>query len=204
MTAVSQITQKRLANELKMLQKDPLELIDTYPDEKDNLVWYFLVKGPDDTDYKGGYYIGKLLHNPEYPIKAPDYMMFTPSGRFEINKKICLTNSGYHSESWSAIWNMRTMLGAFGSIMADDTTSGLSHIKQSPSERQQKAKDSVSYNVKHHKDIFIKFERFVNPDGTVKTDDDLKKESDEAKEKKEKKEKKKKEKAEKGSMSIDK
>jgi ubiquitin-protein ligase len=155
MTAISQITQKRLANELKLLQKDPIEMIETYPDEKDNLVWYFLVRGPDETDYKGGYYIGKLLHNPEYPIKAPDYMMLTPSGRFEINKKICLTNSGYHSESWSAIWNIRTMLGAFLSIMADDSTSGLSHIKKSPEERRQQAKDSVNYNVKYHKDLLI-------------------------------------------------
>ena len=110
---IANITKKRLAGELRLLQKEPLELIDTYPDDNNALVWYFLLRGPDFTEYKGGFYIGKILHDPEYPTKAPNFMMLTPTGRFEIEQKICLTNSGYHAESWSPIWNMKTILLGF-------------------------------------------------------------------------------------------
>ena len=173
-TITQNITKKRLAGELRLLQKDPLELIDTYPDDKDTLLWYFLLRGPDFTDYKGGFYIGKVLHNPEYPLKAPDFMMLTPNGRFEIEKKICLTNSGYHSESWSAAWNMKTILLGFLSIMADDSTSGISHIKRIPQERKFYADNSVEYNKQYHNDKWMKFERFVNPDGSPKSDEEIK------------------------------
>ena len=171
---VSNITKKRLVGELKLLNEGPLELIDTYPDDKDALLWYFLLRGPDFTEYKGGFYIGKVLHDPEYPKKGPNYMMLTPSGRFDIEKKICLTNSGYHAEQWSPIWNMKTILLGFLSIMADDLTTGISHIKKSPEERKQLAKESVAYNMTFHKDKWLKFERFVNPDGTPRSDEEIK------------------------------
>jgi ubiquitin-conjugating enzyme E2 J2 len=171
---ITVITQKRLVGDQRILQKEPLEFIDSYPDEKDMLVWYFLLRGPEATDYKGGYYIGKVMHNPEYPIKGPDYMMLTPSGRFDIEKKICLTNSGYHSESWSSAWNIKTILLGFLSIMLDDSTSGISHIKRSPEERKMLAENSISYNMMYHKDKWIKFERFVKPDGCVKSNDEIK------------------------------
>lgn len=168
-TTISNIAKKRLVGELKLLKKKPLELVDTFPDESDPLVWFFLLKGPTETDYDGGYYLGKILHSPEYPLKPPDFMMLTPSGRFEIEKKICLTNSGYHSDEWKATWNMQTILLGFLSIMADDSTHGISHIKKSKEERAIFARESVNFNVKRHFAIWTKFERFVNPDGTIKT-----------------------------------
>ncbi|AYV81268.1 MAG: ubiquitin-conjugating enzyme E2 [Harvfovirus sp.] len=171
---VSTITRKRLIGELKMLQKEPLELIDTYPDDKDSLLWYFLLRGPEDSEYKGGFFIGKVLHNPEYPIKAPDFMMLTPTGRFEIEKKICLTNSGYHAETWSAVWNMKTILLGFLSIMADDTTHGISHIHESKPMRKAHAEESVRYNMKYHKDVWLRFDRFVKMDGSVRSSEEIK------------------------------
>ena len=181
---ISAVTQKRLMGELKLLHKEPLELIDTYPDEKDSLIWYFVVRGPEDTDYTGGFYIGKILHSPEYPYKPPEFMMLTPSGRFDIEKKICLTNSGYHLESWSALWNMKTLLIGFLSIMADDSTSGISHIKESVWRRNQLASESINYNMKYHSEKWLKFERFVNLDGTPKTNEEIKKLSEPQKKKK--------------------
>lgn len=180
----TRITQKRLQGELNMLKKEPLELIDTYPDEKDTFLWYFVVRGAIGTDYEGGFYIGKLMHNPEYPIKPPEYMMLTPSGRFEIGRKICLTNSSYHTDQWSPVWNMKTLLMGFLSIMSDDTTTGLSHIKQSESERKRLAIESVKYNMTHHKNVWMLFERFVNPDGTPRSDEEIKKLSEPIKKKK--------------------
>lgn len=180
-TQLNRISQKRLQGELKMLQKDPMELIDTYPDEKDCLIWYFMVRGPTDTDYQNGFFIGKILHSPDYPNKGPDFMMLTPNGRFETNRKICLTNSSFHSESWSPIWNISTILVGFLSIMADDTTHGIAHIKRTPAERKLMAKESFAYNMQYHKDILANFTRFVVNDASgirMKTPEEIKKDWD--------------------------
>jgi len=90
------IQKKRFAGEVKILAKEPLHYATAYPDENDPLTWYFLIKGQMGTEYENGEYIGKIVHNVNYPVSPPDYYMFTPSGRYDINKKICLTNSSYH------------------------------------------------------------------------------------------------------------
>ena len=51
---------------------------------------------PTDEPYLGGYYIGKIELPVDYPAKAGDFYMLTPNGRFDINKKICLTNSSVY------------------------------------------------------------------------------------------------------------
>jgi ubiquitin-conjugating enzyme E2 J2 len=196
---ISDATRKRLNKEIQMLQNEPIELLDSYPDEKNCLIWYFMLKGPPDTSYQGGYYMGKLLYPADYPARAPDYIMLTPSGRFEIDKKICLTNSGYHSESWSPIWNIATLLVGFVSIMADDSTSGISHIKRSADERKLLAQDSFNFNMTHHRKILEGFRRFVVTDDNgnirMKTDAELDAEQKEkalfAKQERERKDKKK-------------
>ena len=91
MSQITKICIKRLQGDAKILAKHPVDDLEAYQDEKDMLIWYFLLKGPSDTHYEGGLYIGKIMHSPEYPFKAPDFMMLTPSGRFDIGKKICLT-----------------------------------------------------------------------------------------------------------------
>ena len=103
MENISKLTLKRLKGDFRLLKKDPHELFEACPDEQNILLWYFLVKGPDFSDFKGGYYIGKIMHQSEYPLKPPDFMMLTPNGRFMEDRKICLSNSGYHSNEWSAI-----------------------------------------------------------------------------------------------------
>ena len=47
MPELSPITKKRLLGDLRIIQKEPLEFVDTYPDENNMLVWYFLIKGPE-------------------------------------------------------------------------------------------------------------------------------------------------------------
>lgn len=177
MTSIT-ITQKRLQNELKLLKKNPLDLIDFFPEESNIFTWYFIVKGPEKTDYEGGFFIGQILISQNYPKTPVDFKMLTPNGRFEIEKKICLTNSGYHSEEWSPIWNMSTIMLGFLSIMADDSTSGLNHIKKTPSERKELAKNSFAYNVTKYPHLLKNFTRFVNVadngDIRMRTDTELK------------------------------
>ena len=162
---ISKSCLKRLLADYKLITTSNSTDVDAVPDDNNMLIWYFLIIGPDDSDYKGGYYLGKLMHNPEYPMKAPDYMMLTPSGRFEIDKKICMTNTGYHSNDWSPMWNILTILHGFISIMLDDQEHGISHIKDSKVNRQKMAYNSMDFNRKYYPDIIKKFTRFIDENG---------------------------------------
>lgn len=163
MSALYRISKKRFANEKKLLvnPEKALHYATAFPSEKvgEELVWYFLIMGDDDSDYKGGEYIGKIIHNKDYPAKAPDYMMLTPNGRYKHNSKICLSNSSYHAGEWTSSWNIITILIAFASIWYDDKESGIAHIKDSPENRRRMARDSIQYNLKHYADIYNSFNR---------------------------------------------
>jgi ubiquitin-conjugating enzyme E2 J2 len=162
---------KRLKNDLKILRKHPLKYIHTYPDELNILTWYFLIIGPSlyhngdgketECPYGNGHYIGKIMHNPYYPLKPPDFIMLTPSGRFLINKKICMTNTGYHEVDWSAAWTIKAILQGFLSIMLDDVDSGISHIKNNFDDRKIMAAASINFNIKQYPKIYNEFSEFL-------------------------------------------
>ena len=165
MKSISFICKKRLAGDLKLLRRSPLENIDAYPDENNVLLWYFLVKGLDESDYEGGYYLGKIIHNKDYPFKPPDFMMLTPNGRFLTDKKICISNSSYHSSEWSSSWTIRAILIGFLSIWMDDKEHGISHIHRSSEERKNYAKASINFNKTSYGNILCNFPRFLTAAG---------------------------------------
>ncbi|EDO28988.1 predicted protein, partial [Nematostella vectensis] len=75
---------------------------------QDNLFeWHFTVRGPPDTEFAGGRYHGRIILPPEYPMKPPSIMLLTPNGRFEIGKKICLSMSAHHPETWQPSWSSK-------------------------------------------------------------------------------------------------
>ena len=157
MNTTNIIQRKRLMNEEKLLKNEPLSYITAYPDKNDPLTWYFLIFGPSETCYEDGHYIGKIVHSPQYPIKPPDYYMLTPSGRYQINKKICLSNSSFHTGEWTSTWNIKTILIAFYSVFIDDSDDGISHLHLSSAERIELAKKSKEYNIKNHPEIYSNF-----------------------------------------------
>jgi ubiquitin-protein ligase len=171
---LSDLTTKRLQADLKILHKDPREDSDAFPDESNMLIWYFLLRGTGE--YKDGWYLGKILHDKQYPLKAPDIQLLTPSGRYETNINICLTFTKFHESEWSAMWNVRTLLDGLYSNMNDDqkTEQGIGYMKRSSEERATFAKESVAYNMKYYPKIFTNFTRFINIDGTPKTDEEIK------------------------------
>lgn len=166
------ITIKRLKGEINDLSKNKSLQFQAFCEESDIFTFYFILRDLDEP-YKGGYYIGKILLPVEYPTKAGDIMMLTPNGRFEIGKKICLSNSGYHPESWSPMWTIRNMLIGFVSIFLDDEAYGISHIKEPTNIRIKYAQDSVNYNITYYSAIFRKFNYFVNEDLTIKSNDEI-------------------------------
>jgi len=130
---------------------------------------FFLIRGPDDSDYKNGWYLGKLVLSENYPTTPVDFYMLTPNGRFLTDKKICLTISSFHSDQWSPIWSIQKILGAFLTIMTSDFDTGISHIKETPYERKLKAEHSLKFNIDNYSEILKKFTRFINYDETTKT-----------------------------------
>jgi ubiquitin-protein ligase len=128
------LTIKRIKGEIKNLEKDRESYYQVVYDEAhipkpasgDNYkyLFYFLLRGASDSVYKGGYYIGKITLPADYPTSPGNFYMLTPSGRFNINTKICLTNSSYHKDTWTPMWSIKNMVIGFVS----DNTSGISHI----------------------------------------------------------------------------
>jgi len=116
-------------------------------------VWYFIIHGLIDTDYQDGMYIGKVLLPDKYPFSPPDFIFLTESGRFEINKKICTSFTGFHQDLYSPSWNISSMLIGLVSFMTDSQetkdSEGLAGIKRSREDRQTIAKASIEL-VKNH------------------------------------------------------
>ena len=163
------IAQKRLIGEMNDLNKNRVHCYQVIQDLKNQHLFYFLLRGNDDDAYAGGYYMGKIELPPDYPKKPGYFYMLTPSGRFTTDSKICLTNSGYHLETWTAMWSIRLMMLGFFSIFCSDDTTGISHIKELPQSRKQKAQNSISFNMANYPAIFKRFDQYFKEDGTMRT-----------------------------------
>jgi len=162
---LSRVFLKRIKGDMNVIRKDPIDYIDVYVNNNDLLCWFFLIKGPENTVYSGGYYIGKIILTPEYPFKPPDFIMLTPSGRFIPEHKICLSNTSFHSSEWTAMWSISSILKGFLSIMLDDEQHGISHIHYDDKIKKKNALESIEHNIKHHPDLVNKFPRFLDNTG---------------------------------------
>ena len=91
----------RLRKELLNLKKSPPPGVIAEPEESNILRWHYAIRGPSETAFDGGTYVGKLVFPSEYPMKPPSIYMLTPSGRFQVNTKLCMSMSDFHPESWN-------------------------------------------------------------------------------------------------------
>ncbi|XP_052148813.1 ubiquitin-conjugating enzyme E2 32 [Oryza glaberrima] len=108
---------KRILQEVKEMQSNPSPDFMAMPLEEDIFEWQFAILGPRDSEFEGGIYHGRIQLPSDYPFKPPSFMLLTPSGRFEIQKKICLSISNYHPEHWQPSWSVRTALVALIAFM---------------------------------------------------------------------------------------
>lgn len=166
MENISKLTIKRINGDLKLFEKTNPQYFDILPNKNNILEIYFLMWGRKGTPYEGGEYIGKIIHDPEYPLKAPDYYMLTPNGRFNINNKICLTNSGFHQKDWApAAWNLVSILEGFSSIwyseIAEDNI-GVNHINSSATKIKEYALNSKKYNTDHFTQYYNQFPKIIS------------------------------------------
>ena len=100
--------QKRILKEINNIQKNPIENIIISISENSIYNIYFLMKFFDNP-YSNLYLYGKLKLSEKYPYAASDFFCYTPSGRFETDKKICTNSSSYHQESFNATYNIRNL-----------------------------------------------------------------------------------------------
>uniref|UniRef100_A0A1I8GCM1 UBIQUITIN_CONJUGAT_2 domain-containing protein n=1 Tax=Macrostomum lignano TaxID=282301 RepID=A0A1I8GCM1_9PLAT len=132
---------KRLMREAKDLAA-PTELYYAQPLEDNLFEWHFTIRGPVDSDFEGGVYHGRVLIPGDYPMKPPNIILLTPNGRFEINKKICLSISGYHPETWRPAWSIRTALLALVGFMPTHGLGAIGALEYPPEERRRLARQS--------------------------------------------------------------
>ncbi|TGZ65200.1 hypothetical protein CRM22_005969 [Opisthorchis felineus] len=78
-------------------------------------------------------------------MKPPNIVLLTPNGRFETHRKICLSISGYHPESWRPSWSIRTALLAIIGFMPTHGAGAIGSLDLPAEERKALARSSQSF-----------------------------------------------------------
>ncbi|XP_064412312.1 ubiquitin-conjugating enzyme E2 J1 isoform X3 [Latimeria chalumnae] len=78
-------------------------------------------------------------------MKPPSIILLTPNGRFEVGKKICLSISGHHPETWQPSWSIRTALLAIIGFMPTKGEGAIGSLDYTPEERKALAKRSQEF-----------------------------------------------------------
>lgn len=108
--------------------------------DSDLFEWHFTLAGPPEpSPYANGIYHGRIVLPPQYPLRPPSFRFLTPSGRFEVNREICLSISGHHEESWQPAWGIRTALTAIRSFMDGEAKGQLGGLEAKEAVRKDLA-----------------------------------------------------------------
>ncbi|KAK3809305.1 MAG: UBC-like protein [Benniella sp.] len=127
---------KRIMQEARELVLDPSTDFAAGPLESDIFEWHFTIRGPEETDFEGGLYHGRILLPNNYPFAPPSLMFLTPNGRFELNKKVCLSITGYHPEYWQPAWGIRTVLVAVRGFLPTESKGAIGGLDTSVEARK--------------------------------------------------------------------
>jgi len=142
----------RLRNDYMRLMRDPVPYIVAEPLPSNILEWHYVVTGPPDSPYAGGFYHGKLIFPAEFPFKPPSIYMTTPSGRFKTNTRLCLSISDYHPDTWNPAWSVGTILTGLLSFMLEKSPT-LGSIETSEAVKRRFAIATHEFNLKNK--VFI-------------------------------------------------
>ncbi|MCJ1431351.1 hypothetical protein MMC27_000702 [Xylographa pallens] len=135
-------TIKRILQESRELASNPDPSLHAAPLDTNLFEWHFTIAGPPSTPYAEGIYHGRIILPPAYPHRPPSFRFLTASGRFEVNREICLSISGHHEESWQPAWGIRTALCAIRAFMAGEAKGQVGGLDMSESGRLRLAKES--------------------------------------------------------------
>ena len=152
---------KRLISEYEKQKKTPSDQFIAQPLESNLFEWHFTLKGCPSSPYEGGLYHGKVELPQEYPMAGPDIIFLTENGRFETGKKICLSNTSYHPESWTPLWTIRMMIESLETFFTEDAA-GIGALKHSDEQRKKLAKESLVFEcatcgkMNEHREFLLK------------------------------------------------
>ncbi|WWC63329.1 uncharacterized protein I303_105929 [Kwoniella dejecticola CBS 10117] len=138
-TAVKRIMQE--ASELASADIDEDGFV-AAPLEDDIFEWHCTMRGVSGSEYDGGLYHLRILLPPSYPMSAPDIMLMTPNGRFELGKKICIDGlTSFHAGSWQPAWGVRTAVVGLRSfwMQSGEALSAIGALDYSKEERKRLA-----------------------------------------------------------------
>jgi len=139
-------TIKRILKEASELANQPSSDYHAAPLESDLFEWHFTIRGPPSpSPFEGGLYHGRIILPPAYPLKPPSFRFLTPTGRFEVNREICLTISAHHEETWQPAWGIRTALVAIRSFMDTSASGQLGGMEASEEVRKRMAGQSGGF-----------------------------------------------------------
>eukprot|EP01117_Protostelium_nocturnum_P014300 TRINITY_DN5439_c0_g1_i1.p1 TRINITY_DN5439_c0_g1~~TRINITY_DN5439_c0_g1_i1.p1 ORF type:complete len:303 (+),score=109.17 TRINITY_DN5439_c0_g1_i1:90-911(+) len=136
---------KRIMREIKEMEKDVNPHYTARPLEDNLFEWHFTIRGPPDSPFEKGIYHGRIILPSEYPFKPPNIVLLTPNGRFEVGKKICLSISAYHPESWQPGWSIRTVLVAIIGFMPTKGEGAIGALDYTKEERAALASKSLNW-----------------------------------------------------------
>ena len=119
------------------MQDDPSPFFYAQPLDAEPFEWHFTIRGVDGSEYEGGFYHGIITLPNQYPFKPPYIEFLTPSGRFAVKEKICLTFTSFHPEAWQPAWTIRNILQGLVSYMpVDDTEGSVGSLRCSAEDRR--------------------------------------------------------------------
>ncbi|KAF9969841.1 hypothetical protein BGZ73_007627 [Actinomortierella ambigua] len=136
---------KRIMQEARELAREPSTDFAANPLESDIFEWHFTIRGPEGTEFEGGLYHGRILLPNNYPFAPPSLMFLTPNGRFELNKKVCLSITGYHPEYWQPAWGIRTVLVAVMGFLPTESKGAIGGLDTSVEARKTLAVRSKTW-----------------------------------------------------------
>ncbi|KAG0234514.1 hypothetical protein BGW41_001113 [Actinomortierella wolfii] len=159
---------KRIMQEARELAREPSTDFAANPLESDIFEWHFTIRGPEGTEFEGGLYHGRILLPNNYPFAPPSLMFLTPNGRFELNKKVCLSITGYHPEYWQPAWGIRTVLVAVMGFLPTESKGAIGGLDTSVEARKALAIKSKSWKCKTCDMENVEILPNVEPDKAVK------------------------------------
>ncbi|XP_048580416.1 ubiquitin-conjugating enzyme E2 J2 [Nematostella vectensis] len=136
----------RLRQDYLRIVRDPVPYITAAPLPSNILEWHYVVRGPENTPYEGGFYHGKLVFPRDFPFKPPSIYMITPNGRFKVNTRLCLSISDFHPDTWNPAWSVSTILTGLLSFM-NETAPTLGSVETSDFQKRQYAVMSGPFNL---------------------------------------------------------
>lgn len=138
---------RRLLKESSDLHKNPSPYFTAGPTSDSNLHdWHFTLAGPPSSPYSQGLYHGRITFPATYPLRPPSFRFLTPSGRFEVNREICLSISGHHEETWQPAWGVRTaLLGIRSEIFSSESQGQVGGMEGSDEVRREYARLSLGW-----------------------------------------------------------